>query len=144
MSDYTSSPQVNGKPLSPDRTEIFALQSVVFGTGAINTATIYGVGDYEKRVVFVDITAACTGGMSAPHTISVAARCNSFSAWTTLQSWSYSSTAYMFNINPTGSTLTGLWQPLENLKFVITNPNTGTSTNLNVTSTVKMAVTFKK
>lgn len=144
MSDYNSSPQVNGMPLSPNRTEIYAIQSVVFGTGAVNTATIFGIGDYEKRVAFVDITAACTGGMSAPHTISVATRCNSFSAWTTIQSWNVTSTAYFFNINPTGSTLTGLWQPLENLKFVITNPNTGTSTNLNVTSTVKVAITFQK
>ncbi len=144
MADYTSSPTKNASPLSPDRCEIYALQSVVFGTGAVNTATIFGVGDYEKRMVYVDITAACTGGMSAPHTISVAARCNSMSAWATLQSWNCTSTAYFFNINPTGSTLTGLWQPLENIKLVVTNANTGTATNLNVTSTVKVAITFQK
>ena len=145
MTDYLSSPQVNGMPLSDVYTEIKVLNNVGFGTGAINTATIFDVYRFEKRLLYIDNTGVNTGGMSAPMTFAVAARPVNGSAWATLHSYSVTNTSYVYSLNPSGIALSGMWAPIANLKITVTNPNTGTAAAVTAcTSTVNVTLSLKQ
>ena len=145
MANYLSSPQVNGHPLSDSFVEINALSAVVFGTGAINTAVIGGLAGYSKRMLYIDITGAFTGGMSAPVTFLVQSKPDTYGIWTTWHTYSLTNTAYVFTLNPTGVSLSGHWCPAENLRITVTNPNTGTGAGITaVTATINLAISASR
>ena len=145
MTDYARSPQINGHPLSKNYTEIKVLENIQFSTGAINTATISDIYDYEKRVVYIDITGVNTGGMSAPMTFAITSKPVNLSTWTTLQTFSLTNTSYNYALLQTGLALSAVWgAPIANLKIVVTNPNTGTATNTQCTATVNVTLCLKK
>jgi len=142
--NYDLSPTNNGNPLSQSYTELKLLDAVQFSTGAINTAVAWDIYDFQKRLLYIDITGVNTGGMSAPVTFSVSAKPVNGAGWAVLHSYSCTNTAYVYSLNPSGVALSGLWMPLANIKAVITNPNTGTSTNTQCTATIKLTLALQK
>jgi hypothetical protein len=144
MANYFSSPQVDGVPISDERSEIKVFSGLDFGTGAINTGVVYDIGKFEKRMLYVDVTGANTGGVSAAHTIALYAKPTNWPAWVQIGQPTVTNTAYVFSVNPTGIALSALWCPIENLKIVYTNTCTGTSTNTKCTATVNITLSLKK
>jgi hypothetical protein len=146
MTDYNRSPQINGHPLSKNYTEIKVLENIQFGTGAINTATISDIYDFEKRIIYIDITGVNTGGMSAPMTFAVSSKPVNMTTWTTMHSYSLTNTAYMFALHQSGLALSAVWgAPIANIKIVVTNPNTGTAAAVTAcTATVNVGLCLKK
>jgi hypothetical protein len=144
MANYDFSPKKDALPLSIDSAEIVLFSGTQFGTGIANTASIYDLADYAQRVLYVDVTGANTGGVSAAETLQIYSRATNNGAWALIQSPTVTNTAYVFTVNPTGVALSAVWTPISNLKVVLTNVNTGTSTNTMVTATVKMTLLLKK
>lgn len=143
MSNFYSSAKHNGHPLSEKATEVVALSGVHFGTGIANTAIVYDIYDYSKRMLYIDITGSFTGGMSSPVTVAVASKPTNHPVWTTLHSYSLTNTAYVFSLNPTGISLSAQWVPLENIRMTVTNPNTGTGAGVTqVTAIVNLTLSL--
>ena len=138
MANFAKSAMHDGVNSTPHSKDLLVWTSEVFTTGEINTAVISELGAFRRKTLFIDITGTCTGGVSAPYTLAIYGKSNQAGFWTALSGLgSFTNTAYMRTLDfQGGGGFSGYPVHIEQLKMVMTNPNTGTGGGANSATSV--------